>query len=297
MTTGKDGEPDGGRPLFRASEDPGPSGGRRMAIAVGVIALIGVGLVVRSLRVEAPPPAPTSVARTAPAPLAIAEGATVRITGGTLRLGSEDGEPDEKPVIEVKVATFDLDTTEVTVTAYEKCVTAGKCTPPDTGMYCNWKKEGRGPHPINCIDWSQAAAYCTFAGKRLPSEDEWELAARGPSGGKYPWNEGPPGDRLCWNGDGNDQGRGRRQGTCPVASYPSGKSAFGVQDMAGNVWEWTNSAYCPYDRRGCADERRVIRGGSWSNLDPAYVRAQDRAKESPKSRPDNVGVRCARDTL
>lgn len=294
MTTGNDGPEDAGGgepPLWRAAQEP--SGGRATKIAIVVVALIAVGLAVRSWRVSAPPPAPTVVSRPPPTPMAIPEGAMVRVAGATIRLGSDDGEPDEKPRTEVAVATFTMEMTEVTVAAYQKCVTAGRCTPPDTGMYCNWQKDGRASHPVNCIDWAQASAYCAFVGKRLPSEEEWELAARGQDDRRFPWKAGPPADRLCWNGEGNDRGRGQRQGTCPVASYPTGASPFGVQDMAGNVWEWTSSAYCPYDRRACDSERRIIRGGSWSNLDPAYVRAADRAKEAQKSRPDNVGVRCA----
>jgi formylglycine-generating enzyme required for sulfatase activity len=290
MTRGK--EP-GGEPLFRATQDEGA--GRAGKVAIGVVALIGVGLVVRSVRVRAPaPPVAQAASRPPPVPIAVDEGAMVRVPGATIRLGSDDGEPDERPRTEVMIASFEIDVTEVTISAYERCVSAGRCLPPDTGMYCNWRKEGRGAHPVNCLDWAQASAYCAFVGKRLPSEEEWELAARGGDDRRYPWKDGAPADLLCWNGDGNDRGRGQRQGTCPVASYPRGVSPFGVHDMAGNVWEWTSSAYCPYERRGCDSERRVIRGGSWSNLDPSYVRAADRAREAPRSRPDNVGVRCAK---
>ncbi|MFT3767182.1 MAG: SUMF1/EgtB/PvdO family nonheme iron enzyme [Minicystis sp.] len=284
-----------GAPLF-AGGDGGGSGGNRTPILVigAVVAAVVAVVAVRALKTEpAPAPAPTAGPRPAPQPLAVPEGATVRVPGGTFKMGSEDGDPDEKPVTEVTVAPFDLDKTEVTVAAYAKCVAAGKCTAPDTGMLCNWKKPGREAHPINCIDWEQAAAYCKFASKRLPTEAEWEFAARGADGRKYPWKEGPLAAQVCWNGDGNDQGRGNRQGTCPVASYPAGASPFGALDMLGNVWEWTASPYCPYPRQDCESDKRVIRGGAWNNLDPAYVRAPDRAKEPVRSRPDNVGVRCA----
>jgi formylglycine-generating enzyme required for sulfatase activity len=283
-----------GSPLFQAGQEGG-GGSRTGLIAGGVVLVAILGYVgLRALRTEPPPPPPTPSARVAPKPLDVPEGATAKVPGGTFQMGSEEGDPDEKPITQVTVAPFELDVTEVTVAAYAKCVAAGKCTAPDTGMYCNWKKPGHESHPINCLDWNQANAYCSFAGKRLPTEDEWELAARGTDGRKRPWKDGEPAAQLCWNGDGNDQGRGHRQGTCPVASYPAGDSPYGIHDMLGNVWEWTASPYCPYTNRGCTSEQRVIRGGAWNNLDPAYVRAADRAKEGITTRPDNVGVRCAK---
>ena len=279
--------------------DGSRAGQRRRVAAFGAFGVLVSGGVMWSLRESPgierrPAPAPSTPRPPAPKPLDVPEGAAVRVPGGAFKMGSDDGEADEKPVTEVTVAPFDLDITEVTVGAYAKCVNADKCTAPDTGMYCNWKKPGRDAHPINCIDWEQATAYCAFAGKRLPAEDEWELAARGADGLEHPWKDGPPAAQLCWNGEGNDQGRGYRSGTCPVASYPSGASPFGVLDMLGNVREWTASAYCPYTSRGCSNDARVIRGAAWNNGDPAYVRAQDRGKKPPKSRPDNVGARCAK---
>lgn len=277
-------------------EPKGGGGGRKGPLVVGAIVAIAavIGAYVMTRPPPAPPPPPLPAARPAPTPIAVPEGATVRVPGGAFSIGSEDGGADEKPVTKVTVAAFEIDKTEVTVAAYAKCVAAGKCAPPDSGMYCNWKKPGREAHPINCIDWDQASAYCAFAGKRLPTEDEWEYAARGADGRTYAWKDGAPADQLCWNGDGNDQGRGHRQGTCPVASYPAGASPFGALDMLGNVWEWTSAAYCPYPNRDCSSDKRVIRGGAWNNLDPKYVRTTDRARELPRARPDNVGVRCAR---
>jgi formylglycine-generating enzyme required for sulfatase activity len=220
----------------------------------------------------------------------------VKVPGGTFAMGSEDGDPDEKPITRVAVSAFELDATEVTVGAYQKCVAAAKCAEPDTGMYCNWRKQGRENHPVNCVDLEQATAYCAFVGRRLPTEEEWEYAARGTDGRKYPWGSAIPVAQLCWNGEGSDLGKGERQGTCPVASYPAGRSPFGAFDMAGNVWEWTANAHCPYGHRGCTAATRVIRGGAWNNVLPAYVRAQDRAEEAPGSRRDNVGFRCAKST-
>jgi len=219
----------------------------------------------------------------------------VRVEGGTFQMGSNSGDPDEKPITETHVDTFEIDTTEVTVHAYQSCVEAGKCSPPDAGRdACNWGKSGYERHPINCVDWQQASDFCVFAGKRLPTEAEWEYAARGSDGRVYPWKDGPPSRRVCWNGEGNDLGKDRRQGTCAVGRFASGASPFGVLDMAGNVWEWTANAYCPYGGGACTDERRVIRGGGWNNVVSEYVRAQDRSKEAADSRNDNVGFRCAR---
>jgi len=242
-------------------------------------------------------PAPASTAKpsvTPPTPVAVPEGEMVKIPGGAFSMGSNDGDPDEKPITQVTVSAFELDATEVTVAAYKKCVAAGKCTEPDKGMYCNWRKEGRENHPVNCVDLEQATAYCAFVGRRLPTEEEWEYAARGTDGRGYAWGSAPPGGQLCWNGEGSDLGKGERQGTCPVASYPAGRSPFGAFDMGGNVWEWTANAHCPYDHRGCTAPTRVIRGGAWNNVLPRYVRAQDRAEETAGSRRDNVGFRCAR---
>ena len=299
MTRGDEprGTGDGARgtpPLFQASRPPASRAGRVILAIVGLtLVALGVGFAARSRSTRKAAPAAT-IARPAPTPIEVPEGAMVQVAGGSFDMGSDDGEPDERPVTRVTVAPFEIDTTEVTVAAYTKCVTAGKCAAPDTGMYCNWRTPGLDAHPINCIDFAEAGRYCTFVGKRLPTEPEWEIAARGLDGRKYPWRDGPPADNLCWSGDGNDQGRGNRQGTCPVASYPAGASPSGALDMAGNVWEWTASPHCPYSTPGCGSDRFVIRGGAWNNLDPAYVRAQDRARESPKARPDNVGVRCAR---
>ena len=298
MTTG-DEDPnnaDGPPALFRSETEGKRGRGPLIVIAMAVLGL-GAGQAYRTLRgapASALAPTASATVRPAPTPIAVADGAMVKVPGGTFQMGSTDGDDDEKPITAVTVAPFELDLTEVTVAAYARCVTAGKCSAPDTGMYCNWKKPGNEAHPINCVDWKQANDVCAFAGKRLPSEEEWELAARGTDGRRFPWKDGDPADQLCWNGDGNDRGRGNRQGTCPVASYPGGASPFGALDMAGNVWEWTSSPYCPYTRRDCGADKRVIRGGGWNNLVPAYVRAQDRTKEAPGSRPDNLGVRCAK---
>ena len=185
-------------------------------------------------------------------------------------MGAEDGGYDEKPVHPVTVGGFYLDRMEVTVAAYTACVKEGTCSAehlrqgsldgttfsPDSG--CNYGVDGKGLHPINCVDWKQAEAYCKVAGKRLPTEEEWEYAARGGAAQRtYPWGVEPPSKQACW-GD---------PGTCEVGKFPDGDSHWGVHDLAGNVWEWTSSPYCvPYPKAGVctfANQSRLVRGGAW----------------------------------
>jgi len=119
------------------------------------------------------------------------------VPGGTYRMGSEAGDSDEQPVHEVEVARFCLDLTEVTVSDYAGCVSSGKCMPANTGGSCNAGVAGRENHPINCVDWNQADAYCQAQGLRLPTEEEWEYAAKGgDEDRRYPWGAAPPGPTL-----------------------------------------------------------------------------------------------------
>ena len=209
------------------------------------------------------------------------------IPGGTFQMG--DGKQSDSPVHAVTVAAFAMDLTEVTVAAYAACVEKGACTAASTTQVwdgkdqgagaCNGSRADRQNHPVNCVDAGQAAAYCRAAGKRLPTEEEWEYAARGGAEDRtYSWGNDAPGSQLCWSGD------TQRRGTCPVASYPPG--AFNLADMAGNVWEWTAS---DYDATA-----RVLRGGSWYLDDASDVRGADRYGIAPSNRVDFVGVRCAR---
>jgi formylglycine-generating enzyme required for sulfatase activity len=155
------------------------------------------------------------------------------LPGGSYVMGQKEGT--------VTVQPYCLDATEVTTAAYAACVKAGDCTAEGTteGSGCNAGKEGRGRHPMNCVDWKQANSFCKAQGKRLPTEQEWEWAARGGDAArKFPWgNEAPddPEDRACWSGG----TEGDRDGTCAVGSFPTGNGRFGHKDLAGNVWEWT----------------------------------------------------------
>lgn len=216
------------------------------------------------------------------------------IRGGAFWVGSPHGEynPEETPRFETQVAAFCIDLTEVTVTAYRECVAAGACTPArDTRRFCNERWEGRGDHPVNCVNWSEARDYCLFRRARLPSEIEWEFAARG--GGenrKYPWGGETPDGRACWKNVG---------GSCEVKRFAAG--AFGLYDVVGNVWEWVADWYAPYSAEAKKDptgpdtgERRVIRGGAWNGGYATWLRPSFRYAQDPKALSYGIGFRCAK---
>ena len=213
------------------------------------------------------------------------------------------------------VPTFEMTKTAVTFRQYRACVSAGGCTPAHVDDGTCWVWTGSGgeqdtlpssfqgdSQPVVCVDWDQAQAFATWAGGRLPSEAEWEYAAR--SGGqdwKYPWGDEGATCARAVMADGMDAGCGR-DSTWPVCSKPNGNTTDGLCDMAGNVWEWVQDWYhdsyneAPTD--GSAWESptgssRVLRGGSWGN-DAGYVRAADRAYDSPRSRFAYLGFRLAK---
>jgi formylglycine-generating enzyme required for sulfatase activity len=226
----------------------------------------------------------------------------VRVPAGAVSIGADDGEPDERPMHEVQVGAFEIDRTEVTVAAYGACVAAGACAPPETfHERCNTHERGKDQHPLNCVTWARASAYCAWAGKRLPSEEEWEYAARGAQGGKYPWGDAPPQSRACWN-------KPKTDGTCVSGTHPEDRSPLGVLDMGASVSEWTSTLYCPYpgvraasptSASGatgvkCKEGARVTRGGSWDMTDPSLLRSTYRDWVLEKDRGFNLGFRCAR---
>jgi formylglycine-generating enzyme required for sulfatase activity len=214
------------------------------------------------------------------------------IPGGTFTMGDTHGEgdSDEKPTHQVTVADFWLDRTEVTNAQFARFVKTGGYRPQG-----EWQKYagGKDQHPVVDVTWHDAVAYCRWADKRLPTEAEWEYAARGTDGRKYPWGNTWEDSRARFSGN-----RGN-QTTAPVGSYPTGASPLGVLDMAGNVWEWTSSLYKPYPYSATdgredlnASGSRVYRGGSWGNV-PGALRAADRGWNDPANRSNNLGFRCA----
>jgi formylglycine-generating enzyme required for sulfatase activity len=276
--------------------------------AVGLALLfLGGGLALhegpaRAERVKKPaPPPPPRKSAPSRAAAGMPYGQMVSIAAGKFTMGSNSGDTDEAPPHEVDVPGFSMDRTEVTVNAYKECVDAGKCSEPDSDGPCNWKKGGREGHPINCVVWNQATAFCSWAGKRLPTEAEWEYAARGAAGREFPWGSSAPRNQLCWDGEGNGVGKGNRMSTCPSGSFPAGATPETLQDMAGNVWEWVEDQHCPYKEgdktsvsKKCTNRVHVFRGGSWNDSDPSHVRG---ASRNGGSTSNDVGFRCARALL
>ena len=146
--------------------------------------------------------------------------------------------------------------------------------------FCNFGKPGRGNHPMNCVDWKEAETYCGAQDKRLPTEEEWEWAARGEAQGRtHPWgSEAPPG-RSCSSRP--------NSGTCPVGAFPLGDAPFGIHDMAGDVWEWTAST------ANAPGSPHVIRGGGWHTGGASWLTAAVRHFDL-LTRSNNAGFRCAR---
>lgn len=204
--------------------------------------------------------------------------------GGVFWMGHSDGLPEEAPRHQVAVRSFCMDTTEVTVDAYQRCQQQGKCTPSRRGAFCNTEHQERLDHPVNCVDWHQAKAFCEQAGARLPTEREWEYAARGGSEQRiYAWGNEPPDGRCCYN----------HEGTCKVGSYAPGP--FGLMDLTGNVWEWTASAFGPYPAESADGPIRIYRGGSFSRRFPKWMRNGLRNRFQAKEWGAHLGFRCARD--
>ena len=222
-------------------------------------------------------------------------GRTMPVPAGTFEMGADDGNLNERPKHTVKVEGFEIDEFEVSVAAFQLCVGAGKCEPPTSGVGCNWGQPDRRNHPVNCVTWEQAKAFCGWAAKRLPTESEWAFAARGLTGNRYPWGNNEPTDEPCWQRGPTDGGPAL--GTCPTASSDRDMTLLGIRAMGGNVREWIDAPFCPYSRPDCETDTVVLRGGAWTDADPLGVRAALRNGKSRTYRSETVGFRCARDAL
>jgi formylglycine-generating enzyme required for sulfatase activity len=228
---------------------------------------------------------------------------------------------DEVPKHKVWMEAFYLDKYEVTNREYMKFVRAGGYSKEifwsADGLEWLSEKEISAPecfddsrfndpdHPIVCINWYEASAYAKWAGKRLPTEAEWERAARGESKRMFPWGDDASADngyRANYHPGGEAQDKDGHRFTAPVTAFPNGVSPFGIFQMAGNVWEWCEDWYGenyyakspkknPYGPRNGLE--KIVRGGSWLNS-IISIRTPYRSYVDPKLRYSHIGLRCAR---
>jgi formylglycine-generating enzyme required for sulfatase activity len=233
----------------------------------------------------------------------------VFVPAGEFTMSSDTGESDEKPVHQVYLDSFWIDQTEVTNAMYAKCVYENQCDPPKklssltrSNYFGNSEFD---TYPVLYVDWNMANAYCSWAGRRLPTESEWEKAARGTDGRTYPWGNTFGGtlvnfcDTNCSFSNANKSFNDGYADVAPVGSYPSGQSPYGALDMAGNVGEWVSSLYQSYpysadDGREdlSAPGTRVLRGGSWLNSG-SNVRSAYRLWSIPANSDFDLGFRCS----
>jgi formylglycine-generating enzyme required for sulfatase activity len=234
----------------------------------------------------------------------------VEIPAGPFIMGSNVGPEDERPAHEVTLAAFSIDRFPVTNTLYAEFLNKVRAPSGSPRLYDfddadarihrrgeRWTADaGFETHPVVEVPWAGALAYCTSRAKRLPTEAEWEKAARGTDARRYPWGAEPPDRRRAQFAAGWNE-------TQPVDAFPAGASAYGVRDMVGNAWEWVSSAYRPYPYRaddGREDLKsgpvRATRGGGHDSP-AAEITTTQRGRNlsrNPASGHHNIGFRCAR---
>jgi len=275
--------------------------------AVIIVAWILLGTIVNSILNTQPTATPAHFVTATP-PLGVGstkispiDGAMmVYVPAGEFTMGSNDGDSDEKPVHTVYLDAFWIDKYEVTNALYKKCVDAGKCSPPSesrsytrSSYYGNTQYDN---YPVIYVTWENANQYCTWANKKLPTEAQWEKAARGTDGRTYPWGSTFDSTKL------NSSYSNPRTGdTTAVGSYPSGASSYGAMDMVGNVLEWVadwygENYYASSPKSNptgpTTGQYRVVRGGSWY-FQSGKLSTVGRDKGNPVSRVYDLGFRCA----
>lgn len=235
----------------------------------------------------------------------------VAIPAGGFSMGRNDGPDDERPAHQVSIAAFEIDRLPVTNAQFSGFLNAVGTRnkngerlfdddDPDARIHrigSRWVADGGFEnHPVVEVSWPGARDYCAWRNKRLPTEAEWEKAARGTDGRKYPWGNAPP-DRT------RGQFAARYNDTAPVDAFPAGASPYGVLDLAGNAWEWVSSAYRPYPydaNDGREDQKagpvRATRGGGHDS--PAeQITTTQRGRylsRNPGAGHHNIGLRCAK---
>lgn len=260
----------------------------------------------------------------------------VKIDGGKFFMGTDRDARilnPARPAHQVEVGPYCMDIYEVRVDDYRSCSDKGECKRAfreskwpgsDESVVawndlCNEAYEDRGQHPINCVTWAQSKHYCEQRGARLPTEIEWEYAARGSDGRVYPWGDEAP-DQRHMNGCGTEcqewraekglsenpallhEANDRFPGTAPVGSFPAGKTQWGLHDIAGNVFEWTADAFEPYpgaepepEKDGEQPSRRVIRGGAFNSFIADFADPALRFPQVETAHTHGIGFRCAAD--
>jgi iron(II)-dependent oxidoreductase len=230
----------------------------------------------------------------------------VLIPAGAFTMGQDGSKPKNGPAHTVDLPAYEIDRFEVTNDDFARFVEeTGYVSYAEENSSKNWRDAAEakgGNHPVVYVTWNDAKAYCEWAGKRLPTEAEWEKAARGDDGRVYPWgNDFPPPDQVDQFGDFYETGL---RSTFPVGGFEKGASPYGVYDMAGNVREWVEDYFLPYEGAAAdadpffGEENRVNRGGGWfDGEDGELVTTYNRNAGPPDtSANDDIGFRCARAT-
>jgi formylglycine-generating enzyme required for sulfatase activity len=339
-----------------ATTGPAPrgKGGLIAFTAVAALALLGGSFAAYKLFKKPPPatgPAPSSSIFATPTPTSSVSAVATRPTecpsgmalvpGGKFFMGSD--EPSFKlwqPAHQVFLDNFCIDLHEVTAAEYKECSDQGECKRPEVNPnwpktagttdaehekkrvayaeLCTFGKPGFENHPINCVNWAMSDRYCKWRKKRLPTEAEWEYAARGSDGRKFPWgdDEGAAGHM---NAGGKEFSAWERAAglkpsdqlypiddgfpaTAPVGSFPKGKTKYGADDFVGNVWEWTADWFETYKpdevvnpKGAAAGERKAMRGGGFNGGNVLWLNPAFRFHQVPEATQPSIGFRCAKD--